>query len=132
MLTTREALTLLFLLLLFLLFLVLLSWGIAKMPSLVTFARSLALTFAHLTPAERSAKIQDYLLVGVPGRGAVPMHDEAALVLRNYERLQAGALGAALLCREPLSRSTEERQTKAARTKRRALLRWKRSRKAGA
>jgi hypothetical protein len=109
------------------------------MPPLVTFARSLALTFAHLTPEERSAKVQAYLLVGAPGRGAVPLNDEAALVLRNYERLQAGAPGASLLCREPLPRSTEEhcrqiappeKELLRAKRKASALLRWQRRREA--
>jgi hypothetical protein len=105
------------------------------MPPLVDFARSLALTFARLTPKERGAKIQAYLLVGVPGRGAVPMTDEAALVLRNYERLQAGTPGSALLSRKELPRSTDRcrdtaPQAKASRAKRRAsaLLRWQRRR----
>jgi hypothetical protein len=95
------------------------------MPLLVDFARSLALTFYRLPPEERSQKIQSYLLVGAPGRGAVPMTAEAALVLRNYERLRAGATGAALLCRKELPRRREKGdapQDKAARQRRSCVM----------
>jgi hypothetical protein len=106
------------------------------MPPLVDFARSLALTFFRLTPEERSRKIQAYLLVGAPGRGAVALTDEAALVLRNYERLRAGAPAYRLIPRSDLPRSRDKArcmtkpETAASREKRRraALARWQRRR----
>lgn len=77
------------------------------MTPLVDFARSLALTFAHLTPEDRSSRIQSYLLLGVPHRGAVPMTDEAAHVLRTFERLRAGAPAHRLIAKKELPRCRE-------------------------
>jgi hypothetical protein len=104
------------------------------MPPLVTFARSLALTFARLTPEERSAKIQAYLLAGVPGRGSVALTDEARTVLRNFEQLSAGVPGAALIPKKELPRCREQSeapQGEAARKRRsRSMLKvWRRSNK---
>ncbi len=77
------------------------------MTPLVDFARSLALTFAYLAPEDRSQRIQDYLLYGVPHRGAVPMTDEAAHVLRTFERLQAGVPAHRLIAKKELPRCRE-------------------------
>lgn len=106
-------------------------------PPLVTFARSLALTFARLTPEERrSAKIQAYLLVGVPGRGSVALTDEARTVLRNFEQLSAGVPGAALIPKKELPRCREQseaQQGEAARKRRsRTMLKVWRRRKVSA
>jgi hypothetical protein len=102
------------------------------MPPLVDFARSLALTFFRLTPEERSRKIQAYLLVGAPGRGAVPMTDEAALVLRNYERLRAGVPACVLLSGRAVTRTSETQDAKAKQRRSRVMLKAWQRRKAAA
>jgi hypothetical protein len=68
------------------------------MPSLVLYARSLALTFRSLTPREiRLRRIHDYLRAGLPSRRAVPASSEAEIVQKNFFKLVDSGYPPALL-----------------------------------